>query len=370
MNLPSKPRFGLTGLLALYAITTMSSSLQAAVAWGKAQSQAPAWYASDEAAQLADSVLTYQHPSGGWPKNTDMTQPAPKAGEGETKKGGTSAHAPTIDNGATTSQLNFLARLINQRAEKRWVESFNRGMDYLFAAQLSNGGWAQFYPERKGYYSHITFNDNAMARVMQVLYFAKNGKGTWAFVDEARRTKAAAAYDKGIACILRCQVVIDGKKTAWCAQHDENTFAPAAARKFEPISLSGSETMGLIEVLMDVEKPAPEVIEAVHAAMAWVDKVKLTGMRYEKVPAPELKGGFDKVVIEDPAAKEPYWARFYEIPSMKPIFMGRDAVVHYKVSEIEHERRVGYAWYVTEGRNFLERKYPKWKAKLAPATKN
>ena len=39
----------------------------------------------------------------------------------------------------------------------------------------------------------------------------------------------------------------------------------------------------------------------------------------------------------------PIWARFYEIGSNRPVFVGRDGVVKYSVAEIEPERRVGYA---------------------------
>ena len=35
------------------------------------------------------------------------------------------------------------------------------------------------------------------------------------------------------------------------------------------------------------------------------------------------------------------------------------------VSEIEAERRNGYAWYVSEPNELLEKDYPKWKEKIA-----
>lgn len=361
MYISPKPRFGLKGLLALYAITAMSASLHANVAWGKAQSQAPAWYSSDEAIALADCVVAYQHPTGGWPKNTDMSVPPPP--KEELSKVG-SEHSPTIDNGATTSQLIFLAKTIEQHPEQRWIDSFNRGLDYLFEAQYANGGWPQFFPLRKGYYTHITFNDDAMAKVMKILSAVAKGEAPYAFVDQERRAKASTAFAKGIDCILRCQIVVNGVKTVWCAQHDEVTFAPAAARRFEPISFSGKESIDLVELLMSIEKPTQDQIAAVQAAIAWYEKVKLVGVRYEKVSAPDLPGGTDKVLIEDPTATEPLWARFYEIPTMRPIFIGRDTVIHYTLSEIEHERRTGYGWYTTEARSLLAKHYPKWKKRL------
>jgi PelA/Pel-15E family pectate lyase len=50
---------------------------------------------------------------------------------------------------------------------------------------------------------------------------------------------------------------------------------------------------------------------------------------------------------------------------MKPIFIGRDGVIKYDVSQIEAERRNGYAWYVDGAKELIEKDYPKWKSKIA-----
>ena len=42
-------------------------------------------------------------------------------------------------------------------------------------------------------------------------------------------TRTTSAYDQGIDCILKTQIIVNGKPTVWCAQHDENTFLPAKA---------------------------------------------------------------------------------------------------------------------------------------------
>ena len=44
--------------------------------------------------------------------------------------------------------------------------------------------------------------------------------------------------------------------------------------------------------------------------------------------------------------------------------MGRDSVVHYKLAEIEHERRVGYAWYNNSAVSLLTKEYPRWRERL------
>jgi PelA/Pel-15E family pectate lyase len=151
-------------------------------------------------------------------------------------------------------------------------------------------------------------------------------------------------------------VVVDGQRTAWCAQHDENTFAPAPARAFEPVSLSGHESVGLVRCLMRVDNPSPEIIAAVHGAVKWLHDVKLEGIRVVSVETPE---GRDRAVKED-AAAPPIWARFYEIGTNRPIFTGRSKVVHYRYDQIERERRMGYAYYGDWPEDLLDEEYPAW----------
>src|SRR5437879_7822979 len=75
------------------------------------------------------------------------------------------------------------------------------------------------------------------------------------FVDKARRERAAKAVEKGVECILKTQLMVSGRRTVWCAQHNEVTLAPAAARAYEPVSLSGPESVGIVEILMEIQRP-------------------------------------------------------------------------------------------------------------------
>jgi PelA/Pel-15E family pectate lyase len=343
-------------LLSLAALALGAGVLPGAVRWRDVPDQPSAWHATPEAAALADNVLRYQHASGGWPKNRDMT--LPPAAQPETKE----TDAPTIDNGATTTQLRLLAAVESAQPDPARRAAFERGFDYLLAAQYENGGWPQFYPLREGYYRHITYNDNAMVNVLTLLRDAAAGREPFAFVDEARRARAAAAVEKGITCILRTQVRQNGKLTAWCAQHDEHTLAPAPARKFEPVSLSGGESVGIVRFLMAVPEPTPEIIAAVEGAVAWFAGVKLTGVREDHPAAPELPHRHDRVLVPDPAAP-PLWARFYELGTNRPIYTGRDGIVRYDLAEVEPERRGGYAWHNDAPRKLLERDYPRWRKK-------
>ncbi|MFT3830118.1 MAG: pectate lyase [Opitutaceae bacterium] len=352
------PRLPVVLLAALAA-----GSLSSAVPWKEISRQPAEWYASAEARAVADSVRQYQTESGGWPKNRDMTAPPDAAFLAETAY---DHRDPTIDNGATTTQIRFLAAVASHAG--RDVEpnraAVLRGLEYLLRAQYANGGWPQYYPLRPGYYTHITFNDDAMVNVLRLLRDVAEGDEPFAWIGPDLRHRASAAIEKGIACILRCQIVVAGRKTAWCAQHDEITFEPVPARAYEHVSLSGSESLGIVRFLMGVKDPSPEIVDAVEAAVAWYEAAKLTGIRLDTPPAPELPHGHDRVIVADPSAP-PLWARFYEIGTNRPIFGGRDTLIRYHLAEVEPERRGGYRWYIDEPAELLARDYPRWKKKLA-----
>ncbi len=329
----------------------------AAVRWNDINKQSADWYAGDEARAIAASIVQYQTSEGGWPKNTDMTAPPSAAFLAETKF---DHRAPTIDNDATTTQLTYLAHARTAKDDMTLRAAFDRGFDYLLAAQYPNGGWPQYFPLIPGYYTHITFNDDAMVNVLVFLRDVSRGEAPYAFTTTEQRVRASAAVEKGIACVLRTQVKQEGNLTVWCAQHDETTFAPAPARNFQPVSLSGAESVGLVRFLMNIEHPAPEVIAAIEGAVAWFKAVPIHGLRVDDTPGAD--GKKDRHAVADPAAPA-IWARFYELGTNRPIFTGRDKVIRYDFNEIERERRTGYNYLKDWPASMLEKDCPRWRVK-------
>jgi PelA/Pel-15E family pectate lyase len=273
----------------------------------------------------------------------------------------TDVNGNTIDNDGTTLPMEFLARLVVATGDARYRTAFERGADYLLAAQYPNGGWPQFFPLREGYYSRITYNDNAMIRVLTLLRDVAAGTPPYAFVDAGRRTTADAAVARGLDVILRTQLKQGGALTAWCAQYDERTLEPAWARNYEPPTLSGSESVGIVRFLMAIDQPTPEIAAAVEGAVAWLKSVAIAGLRYEEVTLAD--GTRDRRVVADPSAPR-LWARFYELGTNRPIFTGRDKVIRYALDEIEQERRSGYAYYGTWPASLVATDYPRWRAKV------
>lgn len=316
----------------------------------------PQWYASDEAVKIANNVLKYQSEAGAWPKNLDLTAAVTAQ---ELAQILVSGKANTIDNNATTVPMRFIALMVQATGDEKYKASFARGLDYLFAAQYANGGWPQFYPLRPdGYFSHITYNDNAMMNVMTLLRDVATGKAPYTFVDEGRIAKATEAVQRGIDCILKTQVRQDGRLTVWAAQHDEVTLAPAWARAYEPPSLSGQESVAIVRFLMEIEKPTPDQAAAIEGAMAWFKTVAIYGWRYQRTV--DADGQVDTAVVADPDAG-PLWARFYELETNRPLFLGRDSVYKYSLNQVEQERRGGYAYFGSWPESMLTTDYPRWK---------
>ncbi|RYD22805.1 MAG: pectate lyase [Verrucomicrobiaceae bacterium] len=347
------------------------------------------WFASAEGRQIAANILSWQADTGGWPKNED-TASAPFKGDRKKLKA-------TFDNGATTDELRFLVRCINAAGEevlttddtdeedgkkgnekppvsgqkssssvksvssvveKSYLPAFSKGLNHILTAQYPIGGWPQLYPPGKGYHRHITFNDNSMVRLMEFLREVHTSD-RYTFVPAEQRKAAGESFDRGIQCVLKCQILVNGKRTVWCAQHDEVDCRPRDGRSFELASFSGSESVGIVRLLMSLEKPSPEVVAAVEGAVAWLDGAKIEGLRAERRRGAD---GEMKLVLEEDADAPLLWARFYDLQTGKPFFCDRDGIKKPSILDLAPERHGGYAWYGTWAGNLLEKEYPRWRS--------
>jgi PelA/Pel-15E family pectate lyase len=328
-------------------LPALQSALAARADFGKLAANDDAWFKGAAGQSAISNVLSWQSAQGSWPKNQDTSR--------STSQREPTKIAGTFDNGATTGELRFLARAFSATGDSRCRTTVLKGLDHILAAQYPTGGWPQYFPPGKQYHRHITFNDGSTVRLLEFLREVADAP-QFAFVAAPRRQAARAAFDRGIQCILRCQVMVDGKPTAWCAQHDEVDFSPRPGRAYELVSLSGSESAGILALLMSLENPAPAVVRAIEGGAAWFAAAKLTGLRVTKVNG-------DRVVVTDPSAAS-LWARFYDIGSNRPIFCGRDGVRKTTLAEIERERRNGYAWYGNWGEG-VARQFAAWQRRQA-----
>lgn len=339
--------------------------------WKSVATQMPdEWYGSDEAKLVAENVLISQKEIGGWAKNKPYhhiltEQEKEKYLQEKSEKGG------TFDNGATITELRFLAKIYSHIADERYKQAFENGLNYIFLAQYENGGWPQYFPVKNAddevlldhtapYSMHITYNDDAMVNTMQFLkdIFTDDEKFISLAINIELKEKAKNAFDKGLECILNTQIVVDNKPTVWCAQHDAKTLAPANARSYELASFSGSESVDIVLLLMEIDHPSKEIIASVNGAIEWFETHKIEGVKIERKL--QANGKKDKVVVEDEDAL-PLWGRFNDLNTGKIFFCDRDGIKKNTLAEIGYERRKGYSWYTRSPQIVLD-KYPEWLA--------
>jgi PelA/Pel-15E family pectate lyase len=305
---------------------------------------------------IADKMLVYQLGNGAWPKqladksvvNYNLVL-SPKLLD-QIKN--TSYLNATIDNHATTREINALIKAYKTTANPKYLKAVEKAIDYLLNAQYGNGGWPQYYPDQSLYRAEITFNDDAIVNVITIMQHIVLGTNDFDQINPKYKAKAQKALDRGIDCILKTQVFQNGKLSIWAAQYNQISLQPAKARSFEPSALSTSESVGIVRFLMKIKDPNEAIKNAIIHAVNWFDQAKITGWKFDK-----LANG-DKGLIADQSSV--IWARFYDINTNQPIFGDRDNSIKSNVAEISFERRNNYAWYGVWAKNLIAQDFVKW----------
>lgn len=308
----------------------------------------------------SESILVWQRNNGGWGKavpdlnSYNTAQTSTQIATALSQKNNTDT---TIDNGHVVTELRWLLADYKSTNNPNYLAAAEKAIDYLFQAQYANGGWPQYYPDKSSYRHQITYNDNAMVNVMNLMWDISKKQKDTEVIDPKYVPMAVTAFNKGIDIILKTQITSPGgKKTAWCAQHDEITLLPALARAYELPSISGSESVGIIKVLMLVEQPSAAVKQAIKDAVEWFVSAKLFDIKTQTTSNPT-----DVIVVASPG--NVIWARFYDLNTNLPFFCGRDGIKKSTLAEIEIERRTGYSWYGNWPSSLISTDYPAWKSK-------
>ena len=322
-------------------------------------------YKDSEITKIADNILLYQRNNGGWPKNYDVQAILTPQQTDSLIKSKDMVHT-TFDNSTTYTHVDYLAKVYTLIHIQKYRTACEKGLKFILSAQYPNGGWPQYYPLEKGYSRHITFNDGAYIGVMEVLKKIITNDTNYSFLNKNLRGKVALAYQKGIDCILKSQIVNKGRLTAWCQQHDEVSLKPAWARAFEPPCICNGESAGIVLFLMGIDHPDQKIITSVQAAVKWFQDSKILNTKVETVQATPEKSIYktsttDRIVVIDSLAS-PIWTRYYELETERPMFSDRNGKILYSLSEVSRERRSGYGWYTYAPQDVLN-KYPKWEKK-------
>ena len=307
---------------------------------------------------LAEKMVLYQLPNGGWGKQlndksvVNYNLPVDKSLLKKIKATGDD-HA-TIDNNATSREINGLLKAYQATKNPDYLKAAEKGIGYLLLMQYNNGGFPQYYPNGGLYRKQITYNDNAMINALTVLYHTAESKNDFDPVDPRLKEKAKVAVQKGILCILKTQVLQNGKPSIWADQYNEITLQPDKARAFEPISLATGESVNIARFLM-MQPVTPEIKESVESAIQWFQQNDIKGYSYN---IGKQNGKTVRILAED--KNSVIWARFYDISTNKPLFGDRDGSVKYNYNEVSEERRNGYSWFGDAPQKLIDKEYPKW----------
>ncbi len=310
--------------------------------WLSRDSSPAAALAADRA--RADNIVSWQMPHGGFFKRPDWyarrwVGQAPRA----EWRGAGGVELGTIDNEATVNEILFLADVYARSGAPPYREAARRALDFLLGMQYPSGGFPQVYPARgTGYSNHVTFNDQAMVRVLVLFDHAEWGRkplGGDLFADR-QRARLAPALEQAVGYILKAQIVENGRPTVWCAQHDAVDYAPRAGRAFELPSKSGGES-ALVAAFLLTRPQTPAVRAAVDGALAWYRSpaVQLRDTRYDKF-APRATAGSPFI----PARGHTTWYRFYELGTDRGFFALRTSDKVYDIMDLPPENRYSYSW--------------------------
>jgi PelA/Pel-15E family pectate lyase len=318
---------------------------------------------SSQIIQIADNFVNWQNKDGGWPKNIDWLGvfdiDSARMALNERNK------TSTLDNRNTWPQIEYLSEVYAQTKDEKYKNAAERGIQYLISTQNISGGWRGWDVDA------ITFNDDIMTGVMLLFLKIKEKNPQFTWVNKSLYKKVTISLNKAINVTLRCQITVNGKRTAWCQQHDHMTFQPVKARSFELPSITAKESCEIVKFLMSIKNPSPEITEAIESAINWFKGAAIKGIRLEKIKIPQEKVinqeyPYDLVVVRDSLA-DPIWARFYEIDTNVPFMCTRAGNKVYKLEDVDPERRTGYEWYgywPVQVLNF----YDTWKRRNAMST--
>jgi len=318
-------------------ITAGFPVFQTTVSHSAMNSQAENWYGTNESIRLANNILLYQRNSGGWVKNIDMGVQMTETLKQQLLREKNRADA-TLDNGVTIPEIRYLIRMYQATKIERYRDAYMRGLNAVLGVQYKNGGFPQSLHPPTSYHGEITYNDNAMTQVLRLWWDIYSNRKQFYSIDQDTLARIEDSLIRGIDCILDTQIYSEkqGMLTAWCAQHDRVTLEPSWARDYEPPSISGSESIGLINFLMGLDREFlisldqgntlgeelsiwERVQSAVHSAVAFFEHVEIRGYRHITDTSP---WGSDRKLVEDPQGSG-LWARFIDIDTFEPLFFDR-----------------------------------------------
>lgn len=250
----------------------------------------------DVTTSVADLIVALQNEDGGFqvlPDNYEMSQK--ETGLGSMKD------VSSVYNGATTSELKYLAKYIiaNKPEDSKYQDAFVKGIKYLLTTQRDNGGWSMNPGSGSGFNANIEVGNKAMTEVLTLLSdIAILNNQDYVFARKAMNVdEIKSAVEKGNDFIVKSQISNNNKKSGWATQYDKSGNV-TMGHTYERESVSSYTTKDVIDYLMTIHNPSQDIKDAVESAYSWLKDVKIADKEQEVVKDTSMNNGFDVYLID------------------------------------------------------------------------
>ena len=199
-----------------------------------------------------------------------------------------------------------------------WTGDPRDPADYPIKPASYPDSWSREYTGHHNYWYRYTLNDNLAPDVVEALFLAADIYGD-------RRYHDAALKVGGFLILAQ----MPDPQPAWAQQYGYDMH-PIWARKFEPASITGGESQGVIKTLMMI--------------------YRRTGDRKYLAPIPKALDYLKRSELPDGRL-----ARFYELRTNKPLYFTRD----YKLTYDDSDMPTHYSFKIFSKVDDLRRAYEK-----------
>lgn len=250
----------------------------------------------DVTTSVADLIVALQNEDGGFqvlPDNYEMSQK--ETGLGSMKD------VSSVYNGATTSELKYLAKYItaNKPEDSKYQDAFVKGIKYLLTTQHDNGGWSMNPGSGSGFNANIEVGNKAMTEVLTLLSdIAILNNQDYVFARKAMNVdEIKSAVEKGNDFIVKSQISNNNKKSGWATQYDKSGNV-TMGHTYERESVSSYTTKDIIDYLMTIHNPSQDIKDAVESAYSWLKDVKIADKEQKVVKDTSMNNGFDVYLVD------------------------------------------------------------------------
>jgi PelA/Pel-15E family pectate lyase len=282
----------------------------------------------DAARAAANALVLGQQCSGGWDYTIEFDpvkrKRYPYRADNNCGVENPGRHYTTLDDNVTQGAVRLMMRVDRELKfeDKSIHEAVLFALDQLMKVQYPNGAWPQRYyqfadparfPVKKASYPEswsrtwpgpdyrflYTFNDNTISDLIDTFLEA------WRIYGDDRYRRAAV---KGGEFILMAQM--PDPQPAWAQQYDIDMH-PAWARIFEPPSITGGESQGIIRMLLVLyaETGDKKYLEPARRALDYLKRSVLPPVENPSEARRRFKQG------------EPVLARFSELKTNRPLYI-------------------------------------------------